>query len=125
MARRFTQHMSRFGRTFLEDGRDLPIGASTDMGMSNEPTLQAEQLTRNAGNVCYEVPSFHGFFSVGPEIPGASPHNPEFATAAGTRSAFLLAMDCAKGMAMTGYDILLDDEVAAEAWEEFRQEFRQ
>ena len=26
-------------------------------------------------------------------------------------------------MAMTGYDILVDDVVAAEAWKEFRQEF--
>lgn len=95
------------------------------MGKSNEAPSRVEKLTRNAGNICYEVPSFHGFFSVGPEIPGASPHNPEFATAAGTRSAFLLAMDCAKGMAMTGYDILSDDEVSAAAWEEFRQEFRQ
>lgn len=80
-------------------------------------------LTHVEGNVCYEVPSFHGFFSVGSEVVGASPHNPQFAVAAGTRTAFGLAMDCAKGMAMTGYDILTNDDRAAEAWNEFRREF--
>jgi len=124
IARRFTQNMSKLGRTYLEDGRGLPIGASTDMGMSVGPKWYVEKLTSCTGNVCYEVPSIHGGFSVGPEVPGASPHNPEFAMAAGTRSAFVLAMDCAKGMAMSAYDILSDDDFAAEAWEEFEKEFR-
>lgn len=42
IARQFTQHMSNIGRKYLGDGRDLPMGASTDMGMSIEPLPLAE-----------------------------------------------------------------------------------
>lgn len=102
----FTNHMSSLGKSYLNDGRAHGMGASTDMG-----------------NVCYEIPGFHCAFSVGGEVPGASPHNPNFATAAGTKTAFVNAMECAKGMAMTVYDLLTNDQYSQEMWDEFRQEF--
>lgn len=106
IANLFTSHMSTLGKSYLADGRAHGMGVSTDMG-----------------NVCYEVPGFHCAFSVGPDVPGASPHNPDFATAAGTEKAFLNAMECAKGMAMTAYDLLASEEHSRDMWEEFRHEF--
>lgn len=106
IANLFTKHMFTLGKTYLADGRANGMGASTDMG-----------------NVCYEVPGFHCAFSVGSEVPGASPHNPIFAIAAGTKTAFENAMECAKGMAMTAYELLVNDGYSKEMWEEFRREF--
>lgn len=106
IANLFTTHMSSLGKTFMADGRAHGMGASTDMG-----------------NVCYEVPGFHCAFSVGPDVPGASPHNPNFAAAAGTKNAFVNAMECAKGMAMTAYELLANEQYCKEMWEEFKQEF--
>lgn len=106
LARLFTDHMTTVGREYLLDGRNPVKGASTDMG-----------------NVCYEVPGFHCSFSVGPDVPGANPHSAEFAVAAGTRNAFMSALDCAKGMALTGLDILMNDDYAAEMQQEFIAEF--
>lgn len=119
----FTSHMSALGKNYLADGRAHGMGASTDMGKLLLHLIVPDPAHITSGNVCYEVPGFHCSFSVGPEIPGASPHNPEFAIAAGTTSAFLNAMDCAKGMAMTAYELLANDDYAEEMWTEFRQEF--
>jgi len=106
IARMFTEHMSGFDRDFLEQGEG--IGASTDMG-----------------NVCYKVPGFHCGFTIETDDPECSPHHPKFAAAAITRSAFLSALDCGKGMAATGYGILANDELAAQVWMDFEQEFGQ
>ena len=106
LARLFNDHMATLGKNYLLDGRKMDMGASTDMG-----------------NVCYEVPGFHCAFSVGPDVPGASPHSPNFAAAAGTKNAFLNTLECAKGMALTALDILQSDEYALEMQQEFIQEF--
>jgi hypothetical protein len=62
-------------------------------------------------------------FTIETEDPQCGPHQPNFAIAAGTRSAFLSALDCGKGMAATGYDILANDELAAQVWTDFEEEF--
>jgi len=102
----FTEHMTSLGKTYLYDARALGAGASTDMG-----------------NVCYEVPGFHCGFGVGDDVQDASPHNPNFAAAAGTVSAFENALACAQGMAMTACDILIDDGHAERMRTEFLEEF--
>jgi amidohydrolase len=107
LAELFTAHMEDLGKNYHCDGRGEGMGASTDMG-----------------NVCYEVPGFHCGFSVGPDVPGASPHNPNFTAAAGTRNAFVNAMECAKGMALTALDILSNDDCASRMAREFVQEFQ-
>ena len=78
LAEIFTRHMASLGKTYFCDGRAEGMGASTDMG-----------------NVCYVVPGFHCTFSVGCDVQNASPHNPNFAAAAATASAFENAMACA------------------------------
>jgi len=70
------------------------------------------------GNVSHLVPSFHGAFIIpaGPEI---SAHNPGFAACAGTDEAHVAALTCAKGMAMLALRILVDDDLARRAREDF------
>ena len=97
IAERFTKKMSLVGRNYLCDGRAHEMGASTDMG-----------------NVTYEVPGFHCGFSVGSEVPDASPHDSKFTIASSTQSALKNALDCAVGMALTAFDILVDDEMFAQ-----------
>ncbi|KIW65479.1 hypothetical protein PV04_07736 [Phialophora macrospora] len=107
LAREFTKHMRGFGREYLEDGGDRAMGASTDMG-----------------NVTYEVPGFHCAFSVGTDDASVQPHTPAFAAAAGTRLAFERALDCAKGMAATAYDLLTRSDLMEEAWSKFREQMK-
>ncbi|KAI1099219.1 hypothetical protein F4804DRAFT_337455 [Jackrogersella minutella] len=81
--------------------RDKPITASTDMG-----------------NVSHAVPSFHGAFAI-PAAPEVSLHSPKFAAAAGTDEAHEVCLKCAKGMAMVAVRVLLDDELASKARNDF------
>lgn len=107
IAELFTQKMALLGKQYFCDGRSRGMGASTDMG-----------------NVCYEVPGFHCGFSVGSEVKGASPHDPRFAAAAGTKSALDSALQCATGMAMTAYEILSNDNVYDHIRSEFVEELQ-
>ncbi|CAK7562228.1 MAG: hypothetical protein SEPTF4163_000063 [Sporothrix epigloea] len=71
------------------------------------------------GNVCYECPGFHGAFGIDAP-PGAGNHTHGFTGAAGTDDAFQRAVNCGRGMAVTGLKVLEDDAFAAsirEAWE--------
>jgi hypothetical protein len=70
------------------------------------------------GNVTYVCPGFHGGFAI-PADPGAFNHTPSFATAAGTSKAHELAINTAKGMAIAGWSVLFDDDVAEKVKNEF------
>ena len=100
--------MRGFGREYLEDiGDNTMAGASTDMG-----------------NVTYEVPGFHCAFSVGSEDAKVQPHTPAFAAVAGTRPAFERALDCAKGMAATAYELLTHLDLMHEASKNFKEQMK-
>lgn len=60
----------------------------------------------------YEVPSFHGNFSI-PTAPGVGLHTEEFRDAAGTLEAHKVAMGVGKGMAATGFRVLKDEQFAS------------
>ncbi|OAL33679.1 hypothetical protein AYO20_07017 [Fonsecaea nubica] len=107
IAREFTKHMGSFGREYLENAGDQIMGGSTDMG-----------------NVTYEVPGFHGVFTIGIDDPEVQPHTPAFAAAAGTRVAFERALDCGKGMAATAYGLLTRPELMAEVKKDFREQMK-
>ena len=107
IAREFTKHMRGFGREYLQDAGDRVMGGSTDMG-----------------NVSYEIPGFHCTFTVGTHDEKIQPHTPAFAAAAGTRQALERALDCAKGMAATAYDLLAQSELMEEAWKGFKEQMR-
>ncbi len=71
------------------------------------------------GNVAHRVPSFHGAFIV-PAGADITLHSSDFAKAAGTEAAHIVAMNCAKGMAMLAARVLLDPEIAESAKCDFR-----
>lgn len=70
------------------------------------------------GNVSHIIPSFHGAFII-PAEDDVSAHNPAFAACAGTEGGHKAALNCAKGMAMLALRVLLDDDVARRAKEDF------
>ena len=73
------------------------------------------------GNVSHLVPSFHGAFTI-PATPDVSGHNPKFAACAATDEAHEAALKSAKGMAMLGLRVLLDDVVAEGARGDFHKD---
>ena len=92
--------MSTIGEKILPL-QPTPLTASTDMG-----------------NVSWVVPSFHGAFSI-PAPPDVSMHNPGFAAAAATEEAHEAAIKAAKGMAMLGVRVVMDEEVIKGAKKDF------
>ncbi|KAH6988459.1 hypothetical protein EDB80DRAFT_755899 [Ilyonectria destructans] len=100
LSREFTRAMTLMGGKVIERN-DEPVTFSTDMG-----------------NVSYVVPAFHGSFGI-PAPKDAMPHQRGFATAAGTDAAHDVAISCAKGMALLGWRVLTDDEVAEGAMRDF------
>ncbi|KAH7139889.1 hypothetical protein B0J13DRAFT_638954 [Dactylonectria estremocensis] len=105
IAHEFTRHMEAFGKTYLDDASQPPMGASTDMG-----------------NVTFCVPGIHPMFSVGTDDPTVQPHTSAFAAAAGTKLAFESALDCSKGLAATACSVLLSRSLSEKAWSEFQQD---
>lgn len=61
-------------------------------------------------------------FAVGTEDPLVQPHTPKFAEAAGTREAFERALDCAKGLAATACEMLLQTDLMDQAKDEFKRD---
>ncbi|RDW85975.1 hypothetical protein BP5796_04300 [Coleophoma crateriformis] len=70
------------------------------------------------GNVTYECPGIHGYVGI-PAEPGAYNHTPGFTAAAATRQAHTLSMATSKGMAIAGWQVLTNDEVAASVQKDF------
>ncbi|KAJ5832868.1 amidohydrolase [Penicillium riverlandense] len=73
------------------------------------------------GNVTYICPGFHGGFAI-PADPGAFNHTPSFTGAAATSKAHELAIITAKGMAIAGWNVLSDDDVAGRIRKEFEED---
>ncbi|KAJ4344955.1 hypothetical protein N0V95_006068 [Ascochyta clinopodiicola] len=99
----YAQDMDTFGIKIQVDQEKM-MNASTDMG-----------------NVSHIIPSFHGAFTI-PADKDVSAHNPAFAACAGTDEGHKAALTCAKGMAMLALRILLDEDVARRAKEDFEQD---
>ncbi|KAH6991401.1 amidohydrolase [Ilyonectria sp. MPI-CAGE-AT-0026] len=73
------------------------------------------------GNVSYECPSFHGSFCI-PVLPGDNIHGPGFATAAGTTDAHRTATQAAKGMSVTGWRVLIDEDFSQQVRKDFESD---
>ncbi|KAH7371477.1 putative amidohydrolase [Pyrenochaeta sp. MPI-SDFR-AT-0127] len=93
-----------------------------DMGIMGSNIMISQEKSMNAstdmGNVSHLVPSFHGAFAI-PAAPDVSIHNPAFAACASTEEAHKAALQCAKGMAMLALRVLVDEEIARGAKEDF------
>lgn len=90
--------------TKIQVNQEKLMNASTDMG-----------------NVSHIIPSFHGAFVI-PAQNDVSAHNPAFAACAGTDGGHKAAVNCAKGMAMLALRVLIDEDVARRAKEDFEQD---
>ena len=95
--------MNRMGSDIPEAEMDLirgATGASTD-----------------EGNVSYAMPSLSLGFAIKSED---GPHNPGFATAARTSEAHVAALRAGKALAVTGLEVLKDENLLKAAKREFR-----
>ncbi|KAF5665615.1 hypothetical protein FCIRC_10483 [Fusarium circinatum] len=75
------------------------------------------------GNVSYECPSLHPLFII-PTLPTDNVHAPGFARAAGEPAAFNAAIKAAKGIAVLGVRVLLDEEFANRTREAFEDDMK-
>ncbi|OJJ48601.1 hypothetical protein ASPZODRAFT_150796 [Penicilliopsis zonata CBS 506.65] len=89
-------HLTLFDNTGLKSSLS---GASTDMG-----------------NVSYEIPGFHGVFTIPTE--GVN-HTPGFTAGAGSVEGYERSMHCAAGMAVAACQVLIDDAFAARVKADF------
>ncbi|KAG5815084.1 hypothetical protein H9Q74_010628 [Fusarium xylarioides] len=72
------------------------------------------------GNVSYHVPGFHGGFAI-PTTPDVSIHHADFATCAAKEGAHKAAMSCARGLAMTAIQVLVDEELSQRVRDDFER----
>ncbi|KAL2788746.1 hypothetical protein BJX66DRAFT_326877 [Aspergillus keveii] len=86
-----TTNMRAFGSKFVAFSKEGVIGGSTGQG-----------------NVMHEIHGIYCSFAIGLDGVEVWPHTPEFAAAAGTKQAFQRGLDCAKGLAATGFQVLTD-----------------
>ena len=77
----------------------------------NEQSYFATLLTSFLGNVTYECPGIQAYVGV-PAAPGANNHTAGFTAVAGTKESHDLCIHAAKGMAISGLQILKSDELA-------------
>ncbi|OKL58348.1 hypothetical protein UA08_06007 [Talaromyces atroroseus] len=73
------------------------------------------------GNVTYACPGFQAYVGV-PAQPGCNNHTAGFTAVAGTKESHELCLQAGKGMAITGWNILTDDEVAARIKADFEED---
>lgn len=100
LCRTYTEDMKTLGSNILAH-QETDMNASTDMG-----------------NVSHIIPTFHGAFAI-PATSDVLIHSQAFAACAGTEEAHRVALQCAKGMAMLALRVLVDDDVARSAKEDF------
>jgi hypothetical protein len=123
MVRTFFQATEAQGQNYLENSPQVS-GASTDQGLESSASVYVIQfLTEPIGNVCFEVPSLHPGFLIDVDSPDIGPHHPDFAKAAGTRSAFHSSLLFAKAMAATGLSILKNEKLRNQMWADHGEEF--
>lgn len=73
------------------------------------------------GNVSYLTPTLHTMFGIS-SLDNCFPHNPAFASAAGTDDAHIEAVVVGKSLALTGWDMLTDDDMYEAAHQQWKME---
>lgn len=97
-----------FKQNFEYLGRKINLG---------ENKLQT--FSTDVGNVSRLVPTIQPLVSIAPD--DIQLHTPDFARAAAKGEALDTLLDAGKAMAMTAVDILSDESVARQVWDEFRK----
>jgi hypothetical protein len=88
-------------------------------GDDEESLPHPGSYSTDQGNVTQVCPGIHPIYN----IPGstAANHTKEFTAAVISDEAYLLALDTAKGMAVTAWKLLSEDDFAAEVTMEFEE----
>ncbi len=85
----------------------------------NYPDPEERVGSSDVGNVSLLLPTIHEYLAIaGEEVAG---HSPEFREAAASPRGDAVVLLAAKGLALTGWDLLSDKELRAAAREEYRQ----
>lgn len=77
------------------------------------PDPKKQYGSSDIGNVSIKIPAIHDYLSI-VDDKTVQAHSAEYAAAAGTEEAFEICIKGAKGLAMTGYDILASKEFQKE-----------
>jgi amidohydrolase len=96
----YASHMKFFGKE-VETMATEVMGGSTDQG-----------------NISHEMPALHPMFGISCK-PGIKIHSREFAEVAGTKEAFDMAVVVGKALALTGWNLLTQNELFLKAKQEF------
>ena len=80
------------------------------------------QASTDQGDISYAMPSLSPGFQILPGPENAGPHNPDFATAAGTKDAFERSLRVGKALAATAVDVLTQDGLLDEVKAQWRKD---
>ncbi|KAG8157569.1 hypothetical protein KVR01_012611 [Diaporthe batatas] len=117
LARSYTRYFNS-----LLPQKDDPYEPPSSKIPTDQDADEARGVTRastDQGDISYEMPSLSVGFSIVPGPGGQGPHNPEFASAAGTRDAFERSLRVGKALAGTAVDVLTQKgmlEAVQSAW---------
>ncbi|KAF3761427.1 hypothetical protein M406DRAFT_357727 [Cryphonectria parasitica EP155] len=109
LARSYTAYWNALVPCRDGEGDKDPFEPPTSKIPLDQDVDEARGRTRastDQGDVSYEMPSLQAGFSIVPGPEGQGPHNPEFASAAGTRDAFDRCLRVSKALAGTALDVL-------------------
>lgn len=131
LCERYQVHMGQWDRKVLKR-HDKVLTASSDIGMPSSVLVQrshvreVEELSANivilnTGNVSYEIPTLHTMFGI-PTPHNTFPHHPEYTASAGTDEAHAEALIVGKALAMTGWDMITNDELFETAHRQWKEE---
>jgi len=104
----------------LKSDESSPLCRSENIRHTSPDVMSA---STDMGNITYVVPSLHVFFGI-PCPEGVTGHHPSFTAASGTEEAFASAVRCGKGLALTGWDCLVDAEVMKSVKEDFENDVK-
>jgi len=89
----------------------------------NYPDYTAQVGSSDIGNVSLVVPIIHEYLAIA-EPGSAVPHHESFCNAAASPRADEVVLLAAKGLAMTGMDVLIQRELREQMWKEFDEKVR-
>ena len=101
MGEKFKENMSMWDEDFNYPSPDMKLGSS------------------DIGNVSMELPTIHSYLKI--VEPRVNAHTEEFAKASISKRAEEVIIKTSKGLAMTGYDIINDQQLQAEIMAEFKE----
>ncbi|CAI7638734.1 hypothetical protein PCG10_003650 [Penicillium crustosum] len=104
LATAYAQAMAQIGTEVKCDLNSSGVPGSTDQG-----------------NVTYECPGIQAYVGI-PAGPGANNHTPGFTAVAGSKESHELCMHAAKGMAITGLNMLKNNEFAKQVKLDFEED---